>query len=327
MSCRARRGRSAQARRSASDTRTASRALLAPTLLAVLLATSTPVPSQGADAPTYADLSPLLVQRCVMCHGGNTPAAGLRLDSLEAVLRGSARGPVVKSGEPAGSELIRRLKGISQPRMPMTGPPFLTDQEIAQFERWIAGGLQGGKAIAATKAAPTAPAPGEPVTYLHVAPILATRCAKCHTDSGLMGAAPEGYRLTSHASTLSAADRVRVVPGHPAASELVRRIRGQARPRMPFDGPPYLSGEEVRLIEAWISQGARDAAGAPAPVPVGARVRLHGTLGTNWQLDDLPLAVTPSSRIDGRAAAGSYTEVRGRVDEGGRIVVDRLRSR
>jgi hypothetical protein len=54
-----------------------------------------------------------------------------------------------------------------------------------------------------------------------------------------------------------------VVPGHPEASELVRRIRGQALPRMPFDGPPYLSEADIALIVAWIRQGARDAAGDP----------------------------------------------------------------
>jgi len=70
------------------------------------------------------------------------------------------------------------------------------------------------------------PAPGEPVTYQHVAPIFATRCAKCHTNNGQMGPAPEGYRLSSYVSTLSANDRARVVPGNAAASELVRRIRG-----------------------------------------------------------------------------------------------------
>lgn len=52
-----------------------------------------------------------------------------------------------------------------------------------------------------------------------------------------MGALPEGYLLSSYAATLASGERARVVPGNPVASELVRRIRGQARPRMPYDGP------------------------------------------------------------------------------------------
>jgi hypothetical protein len=138
----------------------------------------------------------------------------LRLDSLAAVMKGSAKGAVVKAGDPAGSELIRRLKGQSLPRMPMTGPPFLSDSEVARFERWVSAGLPKGGEAAATAAPPAAavaprPAPGEAVTYRHVAPLFATRCAKCHTDSGLMGPAPEGYRLTSHAATLTASERAR----------------------------------------------------------------------------------------------------------------------
>jgi hypothetical protein len=91
-----------------------------------------------------------------------------------------------------------------------------------------------------------------------------------------MGRPPEGYRLDSLAATLDASDRARVVPGNPGSSELVRRIRGVSRPRMPFDGPPWLADEEMRLIEQWIAQGARDSEGRGAPVPAGARVRFRG---------------------------------------------------
>ena len=38
------------------------------------------------------------------------------------------------------SELVKRLKGISKPRMPKNGPPFLPDADIALVEKWIAGG-------------------------------------------------------------------------------------------------------------------------------------------------------------------------------------------
>lgn len=265
-----------------------------------------------------------------MCHSGDGASAGLKLDSFEATLKGGLKGPVVKAGDPAASELIRRLKGTSLPRMPMTGPPYLPDSQIALFERWVAAGLKRGGAagVAATApAAPPRPAPGEAVTFLHVAPIFAVRCAKCHTDNGVMGAAPEGYRLTSHEAALTTADRVRVVPRNPNASELVRRIRGQARPRMPLDGPPYLTGEEIRLIEDWIAQGARSVDGTTAAMPPGAAVRLHGTLGSRWQLDELPLVVGARTRIDKSPGPGDYVEVRGRLGEGGVVEVERLRRR
>lgn len=296
--------------------------------LAFSLATPLAVFSQAE--PTYSDVAAIFGERCVICHSGQTPPAGLRLDSLEAVLRGSTRGPVVKAGAPAESELVRRIKGISQPRMPMTGPPFLSASEIATIERWIAGGLIPGEPAASAPppiSPPQRPRPGERVTWLHVAPILATRCAKCHTDNGLMGPAPEGLRLTSYETTLASFDRARVIPGNPAGSELLRRVRGQARPRMPFDGPPYLDREEMRLIEDWIAQGARDSDGTPSAVPVGAEVRLHGTFEPGGRLDDLDLILTPRTRIDKSPRPGDYVQVRGRVDRDGSIVVERLRPR
>lgn len=305
--------------------------------VAALSAVATPLTlSDAQTAANYEDIAPILAARCVLCHAGAAAPLGLQLDSYEALLKGSSNGPVVKSGDAAGSELIQRLNGTKQPRMPMTGPPFLSDAEIAQFEAFVAGGLARGGATAASTAAPPAAVapvaplrltPGEVPDYRHVAPIFATRCAKCHTENGLVGPAPEGYRLTSYESTLSAADRLRVVPGRPEASELLRRIRGQARPRMPMDGPPYLSPQEIQLIEAWIAGGARNAEGVVATVPTGAKVRLHGTLVARWRLDGLNLDVGGNTRIDKSPDAGDYVEVRGRVDANGRVIAERIRAR
>ncbi|MGB5104368.1 MAG: hypothetical protein WBO04_13780 [Steroidobacteraceae bacterium] len=142
-----------------------------------------------------------------------------------------------------------------------------------------------------------------------------------------MGPAPEGYRLNSYDATLSTADRVRVVPGHPEASELVRRIRGQALPRMPFDGPPHLDAAEIELIVAWIRQGARNADDVPAPRPVGAEVRLHGELEAGGRLDGLALEVPARARRDDSPASGDYVEVRGRIAPDGSVTVERIRPR
>ncbi len=158
------------------------------TALAAALAGVGPAYAQ----PTYAELAPLLQARCVMCHSGASAAAGLKLDTLEGLLAGSARGPVVRAGAGEASELVRRLRGTSQPRMPMTGPPFLTGAQIASFVAWIDAGMPVGAPAAAVDAKPARPAPGESVTYAHVAPIFARRCASCHTEQGRMGPAPEG---------------------------------------------------------------------------------------------------------------------------------------
>jgi hypothetical protein len=159
-----------------------------------------------------------------------------------------------------------------------------------------------------------------------VGPILLQRCAKCHSDNGILGAPPEGYRLSGYENALSPADRVRIVPGNAGASEVLRRLRGQSRPRMPFDGPPWLSQEDIRLIEEWILQGARGTDGRPAPVPVGARVRFEGTLSAPGEVDGTPLDIR-GARMDKAPRIGDRVEVRGVVQPDGSVRVTRLRRR
>jgi uncharacterized membrane protein len=302
-----------------------------PVRVAALACWSAGIAAQSL-AQDFSTVQPILADRCVICHAGEAAPLGLRLDSYEGVMKGSSHGSVVRAGDPAESELVKRLQGRSLPRMPMTGPPFLTPDEIARFERWIADGAKPGSgtaapAAAAVPASASAAAPGGPPTWAAIAPILASRCAKCHTASGVMGPAPEGYLLTGYEQALDAADRARIVPGNPGASELLRRIRGQARPRMPFDGPPYLTEAEIRLISDWIAQGARDAKGSPAELPVGAEVRLHGRLAHRWHLDELPLDVGAGTRLDKAPGPGDYVEVRGTIDAAGDVRAERIRPR
>lgn len=294
---------------------------------AVLLAVMALASSTAVVATDFSDIDQILRARCVICHAGPVAPLGLNLDSRDGLLAGSSRGAIVAAGDPGGSELIKRLKGTSLPRMPMTGPPYLTDEEVALFEQWILDGMRAGAVSEPSVSTPSPEALAGPVRYDQVAPIFATRCVKCHTEKGLMGGPPEGYRLASYVDTISTADRVRVVPGNSGASELVRRIRGQALPRMPFDGPPFLTDDEIGLIEQWIVDGAMDSAGSPAPVPVGSRVRLHGTLASSNLLDELPVVITPSTRLDKSPGPGDYVEVRGTLDADGRVVVDRMRPR
>lgn len=92
---------------------------------------------QEADWETIASI---FRTRCVMCHSVQAAAKELRLDSYEASLAGGSNGPVLLAGDPARSELARRLRGESTPRMPFLSSPLPPDQ-IALVERWIAAGL------------------------------------------------------------------------------------------------------------------------------------------------------------------------------------------
>lgn len=159
-------------------------------------------------------------------------------------------------------------------------------------------------------------------TFADVEPIFQERCIICHNGPG----APKKLQLTSYELILKGSENGPVVkPGNPIDSELIKRLKGISLPRMPLTGPPYLSEEEIKLIEKWIAQGAKDAMWVSAPIPEGARVRLHGRLSAPWQLDSLRLQPAEHVRIKKSPRVGDYVRVRGIVKNHGSILVERIR--
>lgn len=103
------------------------------------------------------------------------------------------------------------------------------------------------------KPTPTAAAPAGPSFSADVQPIFNERCIKCHFGQS----PPRGLRLTDYDNILKGGTyRTVVIPGKPEESEMVKRIKGEAIPRMPFDGPPFLSDDQITTIIAWIASGA-----------------------------------------------------------------------
>jgi hypothetical protein len=112
-------------------------------LLLLVVLMGIPSSSSVADdaRPTdWEDVSPIFTRYCINCHSSHGAALGLRLDTYNAALAGSVRGAVLLAGNPANSEVVRRLRGESVPRMPFLGYPLKQD-EIELIERWIDGGL------------------------------------------------------------------------------------------------------------------------------------------------------------------------------------------
>jgi uncharacterized membrane protein len=100
----------------------------------------------AASAPTFVAVAAVISKyHCTVCHGGPEPRAGLSLESYASLMKGSKRGPVVISGDPAKSGLIQRVTGQAEPRMPYTGPPWLTDEEVQVLAGWIAAEAPSGK--------------------------------------------------------------------------------------------------------------------------------------------------------------------------------------
>lgn len=95
------------------------------------------VPLDPAEIFASAVL-PAMQARCVECHGADKSKAGLRLDSLEAVLAGAKGEAVVVAGDPDASELIHRvmLPRDAEEAMPPSGDG-LTEAEISAIRAWI----------------------------------------------------------------------------------------------------------------------------------------------------------------------------------------------
>lgn len=92
-----------------------------------------------------------------------------------------------------------------------------------------------------------------------VKPIFDQSCVSCHGPEK----AKAGLRLDTHAATLKGAQNGPViVAGHPAQSELIKRLHLPLdhEDRMPPEGKPQPSPEDLALLLWWIEQGAPDEA-------------------------------------------------------------------
>ena len=98
--------------------------------------------AEGKNPSFSTDILPIFSDRCVRCHGPDKAKEGLRLDTLAAVLKGSERGPVVTSGKPETSTLLKlvSLPAEDGDRMPPKGDRLSADQ-LARLRQWIAAGL------------------------------------------------------------------------------------------------------------------------------------------------------------------------------------------
>jgi cytochrome c553 len=91
----------------------------------------------SSDAQFEQQIRPVLVAKCVKCHGAQKQEGGLRLDSMASMALGGESGAAVVAGLPEESLLIEALKYESF-EMPPSGQ--LDEKTIKQFEGWIAAG-------------------------------------------------------------------------------------------------------------------------------------------------------------------------------------------
>jgi hypothetical protein len=119
--------------------------LLAEFLAILLLFPLQTGPARSAEpSPAEAeffekDIRPILIEKCLECHGDTEPKAKLKLTTRELVLKGGKSGPAVALDKADESLLLRAIRYDGKPRMPPDGK--LTDRQIEVLTRWVKLGV------------------------------------------------------------------------------------------------------------------------------------------------------------------------------------------
>lgn len=251
------------------------------------------VAGQSADDFFESRVRPVLAQKCADCHSERRRRGGLRVTSLEDLLRGGRSGPAIVPGDPDASLLIQVVRHeVEDLEMPQDADP-LSAREIEGLAEWIRMDAPWPEAAAeivlAASTASEGLSPGAQIFVDRVRPVLEQKCFSCHTDDER-----GGLRLDSRDRVLAGGGRgPAVLPGNPEQSLLVAAIRHESDDlQMPRNGDP-LSEAEIEGIVEWIRAGAEWAdVAAPLAIPrrgVTAEERSH------WSFQPLARPDVPSA--------------------------------
>jgi len=88
-------------------------------------------------------VAPILVRKCLSCHGDRKASSGLKMTTFATLKRGGkvAGDTIIEPGDPLSSYLIESISPEGSPRMPYKLPP-LSDAEIALLARWVQEGAK-----------------------------------------------------------------------------------------------------------------------------------------------------------------------------------------
>ena len=189
-----------------------------------------------------SDVRPILETKCLGCHNAEKHKGGLNLESVTGLQNGGDSGVATVAGKPDESLLFQR---VLAGEMPPEEAGKLTASEIEKLRQWITAG-----------APVTNETSGQPrITQHDITPLMLLRCTACHG----------GRRREADLDLRTKAGMLRggksgpaVVPGDPAASLIVKRIRAEEMPPrrllVSVSVKPMEAGELERL-ERWIAEG------------------------------------------------------------------------
>lgn len=213
------------------------------------------------------EVAPMLVNNCGRCHV-NRAQGRFSMATVAELMRGPNNNRVIFPGNPTGSRLV---EVIEDGEMPPSGQ--VKAEDLALLKKWIAEGARfdgddptaslNDLARAANPDAPAMPqaevvkaSGNETVSFaLDIAPVFIQNCNGCHYD--IQNNARGGLNVTTFRQIIRGGDSGQmIVPGKPAESLLVKKLKGEAGTRMPAGRAP-LSSEVIAKIETWIAEGAK----------------------------------------------------------------------
>jgi uncharacterized membrane protein len=100
-------------------------------------------PSESNSKLTQADILPILLRHCTVCHGKHRQEAGLDLRTKGTMLRGGKSGPAIIPGKPAKSLIIKKTRSGQMPprdRLVEASVKPIEPGEMELLTRWIAAG-------------------------------------------------------------------------------------------------------------------------------------------------------------------------------------------
>ncbi len=290
-----------------------------------------PEPQPDENAVSFAKhVAPMLLSKCGRCHV-NDSKGGFNVGTFAELMKGSEAGRVLFAGDAEGSPLVEVIVEGDMPR----GGGKVSAEELTALKNWITQGAKDDGPSPDTPlsqlargVAPEGPMDAPKVEVVKagaegpsfgrdVAGVLAKSCTGCHGTNNPRA----NFSLANFDVLLRGGDSGSpIVPGKPAESLLIRKLKGQAGAQMPLNLPP-LPDDTIAAIEAWIAAGAKfDGPSPTAPVErvaafVKAATSTHEELSeergkiaaANWKLA-LP-------GIDSHTVSTENFLLQGNVDE------------
>jgi hypothetical protein len=102
-------------------------------------------PASTQKEVTFAkDIKPIFEKACFNCHGEEKQKAKLRVDSAEAIKKGSENGEVMVVGKSDKSSLVHTVAGLVEDMMmpPEGKADPLTKEQIGLLRAWIDQGAK-----------------------------------------------------------------------------------------------------------------------------------------------------------------------------------------